>query len=93
MRKLTNLHWPGLALCALVLTLSGCAGSSINRWATSIAAPATIASGASVPRVQDCIRINDVDTPAKFVCNGKTYTSHELRRIRVEAANGAVASN
>jgi len=92
MRKLRNLHWPGLALCALLLTLSGCAGSSMNRW-TSIVAPATVASGASVPKVQDCIRINDVDTPAKYVCNGKTYTSHELRKLREDAASGAVAIN
>ncbi len=90
MRESVNLHWPGLVLCAMVFTLSGCAGSLMNRW-TSIAAPATPVAGASVPMVQNCIRINDTDAPAKFVCNGKTYTSQELHGIRVDAANGAVA--
>jgi hypothetical protein len=91
MKKEANLCWPGLALCALALTLSGCAESLMNQW-TSIVAPATTVAGATIPNVRDCIKINDTDTPAKFVCNGKTYTSRELHTIRVEAANGAVAS-
>jgi hypothetical protein len=92
MRKSAKQHWPKWALCALVLTLSGCAGSLMDRW-TSIVTPATPVAGASVPMVRNCIRINDTDAPAKFVCNGKTYTSRELHAIRVEAANKGVAVN
>ena len=76
---------------AVVIALSGCS-SSIYLPSTSPYAPATAATGDPVPRVQNCIAINDAETPGKYVCNGKTYTSHELRKLREGAANAAVAS-
>lgn len=89
MKNSTNLF---LGWCAFAIALSGCAGSSsMNWWTTSPAAPSTTAAGDPVPRVQNCIAIN-TGTPSKYVCNGKTYTSHELRKIREDAAGGTVAS-
>jgi hypothetical protein len=91
MRKLLNLCWPGMAGCAVLIAFSGCS-SSIYLPSTSPFAPASAATGDSVPRVQNCIAINDAETPSKYVCNGKTYTSHELRKLREDAASAAVAS-
>ena len=91
MRKLLNFWRPPMAGCALVAALSGCS-SSIYLPSTSPYAPATAATADSVPRVQNCSAINDAETPGKYVCNGKTYTSHELRKLREDAANAAVAS-
>jgi hypothetical protein len=91
MRKLLNLCWPAMAGCAVVIALSGCS-SSIYLPSTSPYAPAMVSTGDPVPRVQNCIAINAVETPARYVCNGKTYTSHELRKLREDAASAAVAS-
>jgi hypothetical protein len=80
-----------MAGCTVLFALSGCS-SSILWPSTSPYAPATAANGDPVPRVQNCIAIN-TGTPSKYVCNGKTYTSHELRKMREDAANGAMASS
>jgi hypothetical protein len=91
MRKLLKFGPEAAAVCALALALSGCAGSSIIRPFTSSQAPAVAANSNPVPRVQDCIVVA-IGTPSKFVCNGKTYTSHELRKMREQAAQSTVAS-
>ncbi len=40
------------------------------------------------PRVQDCGLVA-ISTPARFACNGKTYTSFQLAKIRTDyAKNG-----
>lgn len=75
-----------------MIALSGCAGTSRTWPTTQPAAPAVASSGTPVPRVQDCIAIN-TGTPSKYVCGGKTYTSHELRKMREEAAKAASASS
>jgi hypothetical protein len=88
MSKSANLLGAGVVACALTIALGGCAGSSsMNWWTGTPVAPASTASGQPIPRVQDCININS-GTPSKYVCNGKTYTHHELRKIREEAAEG-----
>jgi hypothetical protein len=74
-----------IATCALVLALGGCSSYSIN-WPTTQPALSAAAAKDPIPRVQDCININS-GSPSKYVCNGKTYTSHELRKIREDAAN------
>jgi hypothetical protein len=82
----------GLAACALLITLSGCAGSSMS-WPTSDpAAPAMASSGKRFPRAQDCICIKQA-TPTQFVCNGKVYTANDLRKMREDAANGVSPSS
>ena len=81
-----------IAAFALLIALGGCAGSSMNWPTTQPAAPAVAASGKPVPKVQDCININ-TGTPAKYVCNGKTYTHHELRKMREDAAQGSSSSS
>ncbi len=76
-----------VAACALALALGGCSSYSID-WPTSRPALSAAAAKDPIPRVQDCININS-GTPTKYVCNGKTYTSHELRKIREDAASPA----
>jgi hypothetical protein len=39
-------------------------------------------------RVQDCINIGS-GTPSKYVCGGKVYTSHELRKLREDNVSSA----
>ncbi len=77
-----------IAACALAIAISGCAGSSLTWPTTQPAAPMQTAGDKPVPRVQDCININS-GTPSKYVCHGKTYTSHELRKAREDAATGS----
>jgi hypothetical protein len=90
MKWIGSLCWPGFTVCALALAMSGCAGSL--RWPTTgPEAPAMTASGDPIPKVQDCIAIN-TGTPSKYVCGGKVYTAHELRKKREEAAKAAMAS-
>lgn len=40
-----------------------------------------LASYGPEPRVEDCMLLQQA-TPAKFVCNGKTYTAVQLTDIR-----------
>ncbi len=94
MRTLRKIPPEAVAVCAFALALSGCASSWILRPSISPKAPVMAAKGEPVPRVQDCIIIGvSFDTPSKYVCHGKTYTSHELRKLRVEGAGAAVASS
>jgi hypothetical protein len=76
----------GLAACALLIALSGCAGTSLSWPTTQPAAPAMGPSGKPFPSAQNCINIKQA-TPSQFVCNGKTYTGLELRKLREDAAN------
>jgi hypothetical protein len=46
-----------------------------------------IMSSGPTPRVEDCMLLQQA-TPAKFVCNGKTYTAVQLTDIR----NGTTTS-
>ncbi len=86
MKSTSTLIASAAAAAALAAVLCGCAGSSM-RWPTSQpAAPMPVAGDKPVPRVQDCININS-GTPSKYVCNGKTYTSHELRKMREDATS------
>jgi hypothetical protein len=51
-------------------------------------------NGQPVPRVQDCLLVTvSYETPAKYVCHGKTYTSRELVQLREDAGRAAVASS
>jgi len=79
-----------IAACVLALALSGCAGSSMM-WPSSPPARVQTAGDKPVPRVQDCININS-GTPSKYVCGGKVYTSHELRKLREDSASSSMAS-
>jgi hypothetical protein len=78
----------GLAACALLITLSGCAGSSMRWPGSSPAAPAYDAAGKPFPAAQNCINIKQA-TPSQFVCNGKVYTAQQLLKLREDAAKGA----
>jgi hypothetical protein len=79
----------GVAACALTLVvLSGCSSSNFSiPWPFSrLEDPsAASANGGSVPDIQNCIVIStgiDSGSPPQYVCNGKTYTSRELRNLR-----------
>jgi hypothetical protein len=91
MRNLRKFAPEAAVVCALAIALSGCASSSITWPFTSSQARAVASNSDPVPRVQDCIVVA-IGTPSKFVCNGKTYTSHELRKMREQAAQSTVAS-
>jgi len=83
----------GIAVCALITALSGCAGSSLTWPISQPTAPAMTSSGTPIPRVQDCLSIKQA-TPSLFVCNGKVYTANELRKLREDqAAKAALASS
>jgi hypothetical protein len=81
----------GLAACALLITLSGCAGSSMQWPTTQPAAPTMDTTGKSFPRAQNCLSIKQA-TPSQFVCNGKVYTANQLRKLREDAAKAASSS-
>jgi len=70
-------------VCAMLIVLNGCAGSSMAWWTSQPAAPAATPGDKPFPRVQDCVTIG-TGTPSKYVCGGKTYTSHELSKLREE---------
>ncbi len=82
----------GLAVCALLITLGGCAGTSVNWPTTRPGAPGIEASGKPFPRVQDCLSIKQA-TPSQFVCNGKVYTANQLRDLREDWAKGIAPSS
>lgn len=79
-----------LAACAMLITLSGCAGSSLTWPGSPPAAPTYEASGKLFPSAQNCINIKQA-TPSQFVCNGKVYTAQELMRLREDAAKGGTS--
>lgn len=76
----------GLAACALLITLSGCAGSSVNWPGTQPQAPAMASDGKSIPNAQYCLNIKQ--SPPQFVCNGKVYNGNQLRNMREDWAKG-----
>lgn len=68
----------------LILALVGTAGCASITQMTGSREPAKGAS-APVPYVENCVEIS-VGSPSKFVCNGKTYTSFQLAKIREDEA-------
>jgi len=69
---------------ALVLAMTAMAGCASITQMTSSGEQAKGAP-APVPYVENCVEIN-VGSPSKFVCNGKTYTSFQLAKIREDEA-------
>ena len=69
---------------ALVLAVTATVGCASITQMTSSGAPAKGAP-APVPYVENCVEIS-VGSPSKFVCNGKTYTSFQLAKIREDEA-------
>ncbi len=64
----------------LALMVTGCAAS------TQSADPrgSEVAAGAKpAPKVADC-GIITISSPSKYVCNGKTYTSYQLTKLRTD---------
>jgi hypothetical protein len=58
-----------IALLAIVASIGGCAGRN------------PFLSNGPEPRVENCMLLQQA-TPAKFVCDGKTYTAVQLSDIR-----------
>lgn len=56
---------------ALILPLSGCAAGN------------PLLSSGPMPRVEDCMLLQQA-TPARYVCDGKTYTANQLAELRKE---------
>lgn len=78
-----------IAAGAMTALLAGCSSSSMpwNRSSGGNFPPpgAAMANGKPTgppPRPEDCAMIKQ--SPGTYVCNGKTYTSFELTRMREE---------
>lgn len=78
-----------LAACAIALVLSGCSSSnSILTRAEGLVSPASESNSASTPNVRNCLIVNGATgdiTKTEYVCNGKTYTSDQLYKLREKA--------
>jgi hypothetical protein len=68
-----------LAPAFLAAMLAGCA--AVGRTTTV----ASSSAAAPIPRVQDCAVLS-TGTPSRFACNGKTYTSYQLAKLREDEA-------
>ncbi len=73
------LHVGSLVAGFALLGLAGCSFQSNP-----------IMSSGPTPRVEDCMLLQQA-TPAKFVCNGKTYTAVQLSDIRNGTAPATAA--
>jgi hypothetical protein len=73
-----------IAAGVIVLALAGCSSHS-NSGGNFPPPGAAMANGKPTgppPRVADCAMTNS-GSPTKFVCNGKTYTTFDLHRMRM----------
>ena len=71
-----------------LLVTAGIFGSLLGGCGTNIsgASPSTTASAGKLsepPVVQECALVS-TSSPSKYVCNGKTYTAHELMKMRAD---------
>ena len=84
-----------IAICALALILGGCSSYTLN-WPIAESFHSTATAKNSIPDVDNCLNVNGgtgaIATP-EYVCNGKTYTAHELRQLRRESASGVSTSH
>jgi hypothetical protein len=71
----------------MMFAMAGCA--TMTEPASGTSAPQTAAApkaaATPVPYVENCVEIS-VGSPSKFVCDGKTYTSFQLAKIREDEA-------
>jgi hypothetical protein len=81
MNKTHRLRLPTIVVSAFfAAVLGGCGAIGQSP------APVASASGQKpIPRVQDCAVLN-TGTPSRFACNGKTYTSYQLAKLREDEA-------
>ena len=77
-----SLVCPALSAIGLIAMAANFAGCSFQS--------NPIMSSGPVPRVEDCMLLQQA-TPAKFVCNGKTYTAVQLTDIRNGTAPASAA--
>lgn len=85
MKRLSSRFARG-ALALVVVATAGCATvtETLSSSSTQTAA-APKAAPTPVPYVENCVETN-VGSPSKFVCNGKSYTSFQLAKIREDEA-------
>ncbi len=83
MRRTKRFHSWRLMLgsAVIVAAMAGC--ETMQSTFTPSMKPGQTAGTAAVPRVQDCIIMN-VSSPTKYVCDGKTYTSFQLAKKRMD---------
>jgi hypothetical protein len=83
-----------IALCALALVLGGCSSYTLDWPLANLAS--TSSAKPSTPEVQNCLNVNGgtgaITTP-EYVCNGKVYSSRQLRQLRQESASGTSSSH
>jgi len=78
-----------LLLGVMAVAFAGCAMSAGSTLQT---AGGPQAAATPIPRVQNCAVLN-TGTPSRFACNGKTYTSYQLAKIRENEAKKLAAAN
>ncbi len=69
-----------LGLATVIIAASGC--SWMQHPGGSVQAPQMAEADVPPPFVQDCAIVS-ISSPAKFACNGKTYTSFDLLKLRL----------
>ena len=73
-----------IAAVAIVVALAGC--SSYHSGGNYPPPGAAMANGKSTgppPKIEDCAMTNS-GSPTKYVCNGKTYTTFQLQKMRMD---------
>ena len=70
-----------LGLATVIVAASGCAEMQVHR-SQGPSSPQVAAADMPPPMVQDC-GIVGISSPSKFACNGKTYTSFDLLKLRL----------
>lgn len=78
MKRLSSRFARGVLAVAIV-AMAGCA--TVSRSSGTQTAMAPQAAATPVPYVENCAEVN-CGSPSKFVCNGKSYTSFQLAKIR-----------
>ena len=86
MRLKTNSHLLSVVIAAGAMTvmLAGCASSkSGGNFPPPGAAMANGKPTGPPPKVEDCAMTNS-GSPTKYVCNGKSYTTFDLMKMRTD---------
>jgi hypothetical protein len=73
-------RWRACAFAGFAIALGGCSTMSLSSSGTASQKNADAASGPP-PIVQNCAIVG-INSPSKFACDGKVYTSFQLMKLR-----------
>jgi hypothetical protein len=72
-----------VAAGVIVLALAGCSSNSSGNFPPPGAAMTNGKPTGPPPKIADCALTNS-GSPTKYVCNGKTYTTFQLNKMRMD---------